>query len=79
MSKYYDPLVMVIEAPDYEYAACRTDCIISALCNLSLEDLNGFTEIDNLGPIEAPDDWFSQEYLHVAYDGEAFSLSLEAS
>lgn len=29
--------------------------------------------------IEAPDYWFSQGYLHVAYDGEAFSLSLEAS
>lgn len=79
MSKYYIPLVMVIEAPDYEMAARRVDDITTALCNLAPEDLEGFTEIDNLEPIEAPEDWFSQGDIYVNFDGENFSLSLEAN
>lgn len=79
MPKYYIPLVMVIEAPDYEAAARRADGITSALCTLALEDLVGFTEIDNLEPIEAPDDWFSQGDLYVTTDGKYFLLSTEAN
>lgn len=79
MSKYYIPLVMVIESTDYEMAARRVDDITAALCTLAPEDLEGFTEIDNLEPIEAPEAWFSQGDIYVNFDGEHFSLSLEAN
>ena len=79
MSKYYIPLVMVIEATDYEMAARRVDDITDALCTLAPEDLEGFTEIDNLEPIEASEDWLSQGDIYVNFDGEHFSLSLEAN
>lgn len=78
-SKYYIPLVMVIEAPDYEMAARRVDDITAALCNLAPEDLDGFTKIDNLEPIKTPKNWFSQRDIYINFDGEHFSLSLEAN
>lgn len=78
MSKYYIPLVMVIEAPGYKMAAHRVADITAALCGLAPENLEGFTEIDNLEPIEAPENWFSQGDIYVNFDGERFSLSLEA-
>lgn len=79
MPKYYIPLVMVIEAPDYEMAASHLDDITTILCTMALEHLEGFTGIDNLGPIEAPEDWLSQGDIYVNFDGEHFSLSLEAN
>lgn len=79
MSKYYIPIIMVIEAPGYKKAARRVADITAALCALAPEDLEGFTEIDNLEPIEAPEDWFSQGDIYVNFDGEHFYLSLEAN
>lgn len=78
MPKYYIPLVMVIEALDYEMAARRVDDITDALYALAPEDLDGFTEIDNLEPIEVPEDWFSQGDIYVNFDGEHFSLTTKA-
>lgn len=77
MPKYYIPLVMVIEAPDYEYATLRVDGITSALCSLALGDLEGFAEIDNLESTEAPDAWYEED-LYVTTDGQYFSLTTEA-
>ena len=78
MPKYYIPLVMVIEATDYEMAASHLDDITTILCTMDLEHLEGFTRIDNLEPIKTPEDRLSQGDIYVNFDGEHFSLSLEA-
>lgn len=78
MPKYYVPLVMVIEAPDCEAAQSQADNLKTLLCRVDFPQLDGFVEIDNLEPIEVPEDWYDLDDLHVTYDGETFSLTTEA-
>lgn len=77
MPKYYVPLVMVIEAESKEEAKCFCADIIDGLCSLRPLTYDGVVDIDNLEPMEAPDNWFDLGDLQVTFDGETFSLSIE--
>lgn len=78
MPKYYIPLIMVIEAPDYEAAQRRADSLEDALINLAPMDLEGFADIDNLDPCKAADQWYDDE-VYVITDGKHFYLSTETN
>ena len=76
MPKYYIPLMLVIEAQDYEHALGRSVEIVSSLCALGISALDGFADIDNVEGMEAPEDWFEEE-VYVTTDGKSFTLTLE--